>query len=54
MPSGNPTPRAPGTLALRAMALLAVAFGLLTLKEGGSVLFGSAAARAAAEHDLGN
>ena len=48
MPSGNPTPRAPGTLALRTMALLAVAFGLLTLKEGGSVLFGSAAARAAA------
>ena len=48
MSSGNPTPRAPGTLALRAMALLAVAFGLLTLKEGGSVLFGSDAARAAA------
>jgi hypothetical protein len=30
------------------MALLAVAFGLLTLKEGGSVLFGSDVARAAA------
>ena len=33
---------------MRATSLVAVAFGLLTLKEGGSVLFGSAAARAAA------
>lgn len=48
MSSDNDTPRAPGRLALRAMAVLAVAFGLLTLQQGGSVLFGGAAARAAA------
>lgn len=33
---------------LRALALLAVAFGALTLKEGGGVLFGPEATRAAA------
>ncbi|HMZ86820.1 MAG TPA: hypothetical protein PK343_08930, partial [Giesbergeria sp.] len=48
MPSGNDVRRPSSALPLRAMALLAVAFGLLTLKEGGSVLFGSDAARAAA------
>lgn len=31
-----------------AISLVAVAFGLLTIKEGGTVLFGGAAARAAA------
>jgi hypothetical protein len=36
------------SLAIGAMALLAVAFGLLTIKEGGSVLLGDAQARAAA------
>lgn len=48
MSSGNDSPRAPGRLALPAMAVLALAFGLLTLQQGGSVLFGGAAARAAA------
>jgi hypothetical protein len=33
---------------LRLAALVAVAFGLLTLKEGGTILFGDASARAAA------
>jgi hypothetical protein len=33
---------------LRLAALAAVAFGLLTLKEGGTILFGDASARAAA------
>jgi len=46
MPSGNDASRSSSALPLRTMALLAVAFGLLTLKEGGSVLFGSAAAGA--------
>ncbi len=32
----------------RALALVAVVFGVLTLKEGGDVLFGEGAARAAA------
>ena len=32
----------------RALSLVAVAFGLLTIKEGGATLFGDAAARAAA------
>ena len=32
------------------ISLIAVAFGLLTLKEGGTVLFGGEAARAAAGH----
>lgn len=31
----------------RAIALVAVAFGLLTIKEGGTILFGGEAARAA-------
>ena len=35
---------------IMAIAILAIAFGLLTLKEGGSVLFGGEAARAAAGH----
>lgn len=42
------SPRTPRNLALRAVSLLAVAFGLLTLKEGGTILFGDEAARAAA------
>jgi len=42
MPSGNDASRSSSALPLRTMALLAVAFGLLTLKEGGSVLFGGA------------
>ncbi len=33
-----------------AISVLAIAFGLLTLKEGGTVLFGGEAARAAAGH----
>jgi hypothetical protein len=33
---------------IRAISLVAVAFGLLTIKEGGAVLFGDAAARTAA------
>lgn len=33
-----------------ASAVVAIAFGLLTLKEGGTVLFGGEAARAAAGH----
>ncbi len=37
-------------MAMRIAAVVAVAFGLLTLKEGGTILFGSAAARAAAGH----
>lgn len=32
------------------ISLLAVAFGLLTIKEGGTILFGGEAARAAAGH----
>lgn len=36
------------TLGMRGAAVFAVAFGLLTVKEGGAVLFGSDAARAAA------
>lgn len=36
------------TTGLRALALLAIAFGALTIKEGGGVLFGPAAARAGA------
>ena len=32
------------------MALVAIGFGLLTIKEGGTVLFGSEAARSAAGH----
>ena len=33
---------------IRAVSLVAVAFGLLTIKEGGTILFGNEAARAAA------
>lgn len=36
------------TPGLRALAFLAIAFGALTIKEGGDVLFGPDAARAAA------
>lgn len=36
------------TLWMRGAAVFAAAFGLLTIKEGGAVLFGSEAARAAA------
>lgn len=36
------------TLWSRALALVAIAFGVLTLKEGGDVLFGGGDARAAA------
>src|SRR5512142_1757785 len=39
-----------GTIALRVAAAVAVAFGLLTIGEGGSVLFGSGEARRAAGH----
>ena len=38
----------PRTHALRVLAVLAIAFGLLTLKEGGTVLFGAEAAWRAA------
>ena len=37
-----------GRFWIRAVALVAVAFGLLTIKEGGTVLFGGEAAREAA------
>ncbi len=40
----------PRSTGLLATSILAALFGLLTLKEGGTVLFGSAAARAAAGH----
>lgn len=35
---------------IRAISVIAIGFGLLTLKEGGTVLFGGEAARAAAGH----
>ncbi|HET9033732.1 MAG TPA: hypothetical protein VFN25_12605 [Dokdonella sp.] len=35
---------------IMAISILAIAFGLLTVKEGGTVLFGGDAARAAAGH----
>ena len=38
----------PRGVSIRAMSLVAVGFGLLTLKEGGTILFGDAGARAAA------
>lgn len=38
------------TIAIRVAAVVAIAFGLLTIKEGGTVLFGDATARAAAGH----
>ena len=42
------TPRQPRGFKTHAISLLAVAFGLLTIKEGGSVLLGNEEARAAA------
>ncbi|MDQ1314722.1 MAG: hypothetical protein QG662_831 [Pseudomonadota bacterium] len=36
------------SVSIRAISLVAVGFGLLTIKEGGAVLFGDAAARTAA------
>lgn len=42
------TSQPPRGYLIRAIALVAIAFGLLTIKEGGSVLFGDAAARTAA------
>ncbi|MCB1677734.1 MAG: hypothetical protein KDI16_03530 [Halioglobus sp.] len=42
------TKATPGRLWTRVIALLAIAFGLLTVKEGGTVIFGGAAARSAA------
>ena len=35
---------------IRVISLIAIGFGLLTLKEGGTILFGDAAARTAAGH----
>ena len=43
-------PRPDTARGLRIAAAVAVAFGLLTIMEGGSVLFGSEAARLAAGH----
>lgn len=37
-------------LCARVISLIAIGFGLLTLREGGAILFGDAAARAAAGH----
>lgn len=37
-------------LCARVISLVAIGFGLLTLREGGAILFGDAAARAAAGH----
>lgn len=39
-----------GWLCARVISLVAIGFGLLTLREGGAILFGDAAARAAAGH----
>lgn len=44
MPASAP----PRDLTLRVLAVVAAGFGLLTLRAGGTVLFGDAAARAAA------
>lgn len=41
-------PPSQSTRWLRGVAVLAAVFGLMTIKEGGTVLFGGAAARAAA------
>ena len=38
----------PRGISIWAISLIAVGFGLLTIKEGGTILFGDAAARAAA------
>jgi hypothetical protein len=43
-------PKAAGAPGLRVAAAVALAFGLLTNKEGGTVLFGSEAARLGAGH----
>lgn len=43
-------PRADGAWGLRIAAAIALAFGLLTIREGGTVLFGGMAARLAAGH----
>ncbi len=40
--------RSPRSIPLLAASLIGIVFGLLTLKEGGTVLFGGEAARAAA------
>ena len=37
-------------ISIRVISLIAIGFGLLTLKEGGTILFGDAAAHAAAGH----
>ena len=37
-------------LGIRVISLIAIGFGLLTIKEGGTILFGDEAARAAAGH----
>ena len=37
-----------GDVLVKTISVIAIAFGLLTIKEGGTVLFGSEAARAAA------
>lgn len=46
----TPAPRRPRDAAMRIIAFAAIAFGVLTIKEGGTVLFGGEAARAAAGH----
>lgn len=48
MTIGRPAPSGRGNLPIIMVSILAVAFGLLTIKAGGEVLFGSAAERAAA------
>ncbi len=45
----TPSKQARG-LSIRVISLIAIAFGLLTIKEGGTILFGDATARAAAGH----
>lgn len=45
----TPSKQARG-LSIRVISLIAIGFGLLTIKEGGTILFGDAAARAAAGH----
>ncbi|HQW80358.1 MAG: hypothetical protein IPF83_12045 [Rhodanobacteraceae bacterium] len=42
------TARKPRSIGIWAISMIAVVFGLLTLKEGGTILFGSDSARAAA------
>ncbi|MBN8765694.1 MAG: hypothetical protein ABT22_06345 [Thiobacillus sp. SCN 64-317] len=49
MAPSTQTPSIPARrLGIRAMSVIAIGFGLLTLKEGGTILFGDEAARAAA------